>query len=137
MTVKVNTYQRKLPNRRPPFVQSCVLCGEHKRFLHDPQLTGCPTCASPYCKRCYRNLPKIKVGLFRKEPQCPRCVAGSGQARAPYGPYTPQIYQPPPVIFQMPAQQQIITREVVKHSCRYCGTVNQGSKFCIGCGAPA
>jgi hypothetical protein len=41
---------------------------------------------------------------------------------------------PPPVIFQT---REVITREVVKIPCRYCGQLNlQSDRFCTGCGAP-
>src|SRR2546427_5646964 len=113
-----------------PFVQSCVLCGDHKRLMHDPHLTPCPTCGSPYCKSCYSSLPKIKTGLLRKQPQCPRCAQGSQVARAPYAPYSMQpVYTPvsapspqPPYspALQTPQirEKEIITREIVKIKCR-------------------
>jgi len=134
-----------------PFVQSCVLCGDHQRFMHDPHLTPCPTCGSPYCRSCYSSLPKIKTGLLRKQPQCPRCAQGSQAARAPYAPYQVQSYQMQPAMTPpgplqppqpyMPVQQirerEIITREIVKVKCRFCGNAyGEGKSFCPSCGAP-
>jgi len=132
-----------------PFVQSCVLCGDHKRLMHDPHLTPCPTCASPYCRSCYSSLPKIKTGLLRKQPQCPRCAQGSQVARAPYTPYSMQpaaslMVAPspqPPYSSALQAPQirekEIITREVVKIKCRFCGNAYaELTDFCPFCGAP-
>ena len=122
-----------------PFVQSCVLCGEHKKFMHDPHLTACPTCGSPYCRQCYSSLPLVKVGLLRKERQCPRCAQASGAARLPYTPYQPQpqYQQPPQPVYVTTQQTKETIKEIVKIPCSYCGTlVEQLSSFCTSCGAP-
>ncbi len=128
--------------RKMPFVQSCVLCGDHQRFMHDPHLTACPTCGAPYCRACYNSLPKVKVGLLKVQPQCPRCAQASQAARAPYAPYQPMPPpMPPPAPVYLPPQQvrekEVITREIVKVRCRFCGHPNQeGTGFCEACGAP-
>lgn len=126
------------------FVQSCVLCGSHRKFLYDPRLTPCTTCGAPYCRSCYNGLPKVKVGLFRSEPRCPRCAYGSAAARAPYTPYAaiqanqmPQpTAPPPPAVFVQDHTKEII-KEVVKIPCSYCGALrDQTWRYCMSCGAP-
>jgi len=131
------------------FVQSCVLCGDHKRFMHNPNLTGCPGCGSPYCRRCYNSLPKVKVGLIRRQPQCPRCAQGSSAARAPFAPYQgqPMPYPPPPGYGYAPQPSVVVNLppppaappppppSVYLH-CRHCGSLNgPGQPRCTTCGA--
>ncbi len=126
-----------------PFVQACVLCGDHKSFMHDPHMTACPTCGSPYCKRCYSSLPQVKVGLLRKDRQCPKCAQASGAARVPYSPYQPyqpqaQYPQPPQSVYVTMQQTKETIREVVKIPCGYCGALmEQTSQACGVCGAPS
>src|SRR2546428_10926893 len=94
-------------------------------------------------------IAQIKTGLLRKQPQCPRCSQGSQVARAPYAPYSMQpVYTPvsapspqPPYspALQTPQirEKEIITREIVKIKCRFCGNVYaEATDFCPFCGAP-
>ena len=127
--------------------------------MHNPGLTPCPTCGSPYCKKCYSSLPRVRTGLLRKEPQCPKCLQESREARIPYSTYSPPppiptsgaflagvaaheqyaaSHPPPQAAPQVPTfQREVITREVVMIPCKYCGGLSaQTSKFCMSCGAP-
>ncbi len=132
-----------------PFVQSCVLCGDHKQFMHEPHLTACPTCGAPYCRSCYNELPKVKVGLLKTQPQCPRCAQASAAARAPYAAYPGQPFPAPPspapsvvVVPPMyappyPPGQVTQVREIVKVPCRYCGNLVENTAMaCPNCSAP-
>ncbi len=129
-----------------PFVQSCVLCGDHKQFMHDPHLTACPTCGAPYCRSCYNKLPKVKVGLLKTQPQCPRCAQASAAARAPYAPYPGPPPPPPPSTYPSvvvvppaysPPPPAASVREIVKVPCRYCGhLVEITADHCPNCTAP-
>lgn len=149
LSTKLIAYLSSPATGSMPFVQSCVLCGDHKRFMHDPGLTGCPTCGAPYCRNCYRSLPKVKVGLLRKEVQCPRCAQASAAARAPFSP-TPYAqpsaghhsgqggYSPPPPVVvnvhQLPPPPPPPPPAVYLH-CTHCGSLAQaGATRCASCG---
>lgn len=128
-----------------PFVQSCVLCGDHQKFMHNPGLTPCPTCGAAYCKSCFSRLPKVKVGLLRTQPQCPRCAQASAAARAPFAAYQPPTgpvpgYAPTPppqvVIVQPAAASAPQAQPIVYLHCKMCGGLAPGGAVhCTFCGA--
>lgn len=111
--------------------------------MHDPGLTGCPTCGSPYCRKCYNALPKVKVGLLRKEPQCPKCAHATHGARAAYAPMDSGPRPPPPgpapvVIhnYQATPQMPPAPPPQIMFRCRYCHTVYpEVHGKCPSCGA--